>query len=41
MHQATILCFDGFLGKCNHEDKIKVGDVQFMVFTSEDDSRST
>jgi hypothetical protein len=37
MHQATILCSEGFLGKHDHEDKLKVGNVQHVVCASEDD----
>jgi hypothetical protein len=37
MHQATILCSEGFLGKHDREDKLKVGNVQRMVRASEDD----
>jgi hypothetical protein len=37
MHQATILCSEGFFGKYDHEDKLKVADVQRMVHASEDE----
>jgi hypothetical protein len=37
--QATVLCSAGFLGKCDHEDKLKVSEVQRMVHMSEDDGQ--